>query len=137
MTNPEGNTQGTSGLSLDKQEAAFRFSPASIGDRISKELGIRIERIEKRPVYAELFDLKSQAKDGKGNTFYRVDRDGTVHEYDNNTKVLDIATEVMESCLVVKYYSSKGDTAKIYMGKDLRANAPASISAMLLSDEEE
>lgn len=137
MTNADVTTPT---LRLDKDpvepNAHFKFSPRSIQELIVREFNTQADRVTKQKPYTEMFGLRSAFNNGLGNIFYIVKRDGTLEALPDRILVRNIIPMITENALVVEYYSSRGNTYKIYMGKEVAEIAPKSAASLLLDDDE-
>lgn len=138
MTDVTSNTQALTTEAINSGTVEFKYSPKSIAELVSRELQLQPDRVTAEKPYTELLDKRTRLRGGRGDIGYIVKRDGSVQELDDGTRIKDVLDDALENCLVMRYTSSRGDTAKIYMGKSLREmKGVAEMASSRLSDEEE
>lgn len=114
----------------------FRLTPRSIQALLVKEFDAFTERVTKEKPYPEMFGLRTADKHGMGNKGHIVTPDGNVETLRDGTLIREQVGKITEGALVMEYYSSRGNTFKIYMGKEVAEIAPRSAASILLDDEE-
>lgn len=113
----------------------FYMSPRNIQSLVVNELGAKTERVTKEKPYTEMFGVRTSNANGLGNTAHIVKRDGTLEALDDGSILREHVDAITDGALVMEYYSSKGNTFKIYLGKEVAEIAPKSAASILLDDE--
>ncbi len=124
-TNQQGN-----------QHEGFRMTPRNVQGLMVKEFEAAPERCTKEKPYPEMFGLRTAIKHGQGNRGHIITPEGTVETLRDGTLIREHLPKITEGALVLEYYSSRGNTFKIYMGKEVAEIAPRSAASILLPDEE-